>query len=127
MHLLRPHHGMCLAFFAGRGYSDAFIQNMARMKTLLESGATIRLTKSPDCICAACPNLRGTSEMNKNPFCLYDEKVEQYDRRVLEILHLQEKSVLNYLDYSKMVQSKILTPGLRSAICGSCQWNQLCK
>ena len=118
---------MCLAFFVGRGYSDAFIQNMARMKTLLESGVAVSLTTSPDCICAACPNLRGASDINKNPCCLYEEKAGQYDRKVLEILQLQETSVLNFLDFSKMIQSKILIPGLRSSICGGCRWNELCK
>ena len=25
---LRPHHGMCLAYFEGKGYSDGFTVNM---------------------------------------------------------------------------------------------------
>ena len=31
--LLRPHHGMCLAYFKGEGYSDGF---SAHMKEVLD-------------------------------------------------------------------------------------------
>ena len=33
---LRPHHGMCLAYFEGKGYSDDFTENMQHMLELLE-------------------------------------------------------------------------------------------
>ena len=38
---LRPHHGMCLAYFEGKGYSDGFTGNMQHMLELLEKGAEI--------------------------------------------------------------------------------------
>ena len=28
---LRAHHGMCLAFFEGKGYSSAFTENMGKV------------------------------------------------------------------------------------------------
>ena len=33
---LRAHHGLCLRFFQGKGYSGAFVENMARKKAMLE-------------------------------------------------------------------------------------------
>ena len=33
---IRAHHGMCLPFFRGEGYSGAFVENMTRMKKILE-------------------------------------------------------------------------------------------
>ena len=34
---LRPHHGMCLAYFKGEGYSNGFTAHMAEMlKIFLE-------------------------------------------------------------------------------------------
>ena len=35
---LRPHHGMCLAYFKGEGYSGGFTAHMAEMLKLFLSG-----------------------------------------------------------------------------------------
>ncbi len=45
---LRPHHGMCLAYFEGKGYSDGFTVNMQKMLEFFEKGADIELTVSGD-------------------------------------------------------------------------------
>ena len=29
---IRPHHGMCLYFFEGKGYSEGFTKHMAEVK-----------------------------------------------------------------------------------------------
>ena len=55
---LRPHHGMCLAYFEGKGYSDGFTVNMQKMLEFFEKGADIELTVSGDEICKECPNLK---------------------------------------------------------------------
>ena len=34
---LRPHHGMCLAYFEGKGYSDGFTVNMQKMLEFFEA------------------------------------------------------------------------------------------
>ena len=47
---IRPHHGMCLAFFIGNGYSNEFTAHMQEMLELFTKGAdvclTVKLTKS---------------------------------------------------------------------------------
>mgnify|MGYP003517184419 CR=1 FL=1 len=40
---LRPHHGMCLAYFEGKGYSDGFTVNMQKMLEFFEKGADIEV------------------------------------------------------------------------------------
>ena len=32
---IRPHHGMCLYFFEGKGYSEGFTKHMAEVKEWL--------------------------------------------------------------------------------------------
>ena len=39
---LRPHHGMCLAYFKGEGYSGGFTAHMAEMLKLFLSGWDLR-------------------------------------------------------------------------------------
>ena len=69
---LRPHHGMCLAYFKGEGYSNGFTAHMAEMLKLFLSGKKIRLHVDTDEICSACPNNRGGH-------CEAGDKVAEYD------------------------------------------------
>lgn len=117
---LRPHHGMCLSYFQGKGYSSGFTNNLATVKHLLEDGASVCLTCGADLICAHCPNLR-------EGICCTAEKVEHYDRAVLEYCGLREGQILPYAVFSALVAERILRPGHRPAICGDCQWNSLCQ
>ena len=56
---LRPHHGMCLAYFKGEGYSNGFTAHMAEMLKIFLEGKKIRLHVDTDEICSACPNNLG--------------------------------------------------------------------
>ena len=115
---IRAHHGMCLAFFQGKGYSGAFVENMAHMKEILEENPTIILGDSPDDICAACPS-RLTED------CA--EKAGRYDREVLRRCGLSVGEWLPYREFSQKVIETILRPGIRPEICGDCQWSSLCQ
>ena len=115
---LRAHHGMCLYFFCGRGYSGEFVENMGAMKAVLEENPEIRLMDGPDDICAACPN-RSTE--------ICAEKASRYDREVLRRCGLSVGDTLPYRDFSKNVIDTILRPGVRTEICGDCQWSSLCR
>ncbi|MCD8211898.1 MAG: DUF1284 domain-containing protein [Oscillospiraceae bacterium] len=117
---LRPHHGMCLAYFRGLGYSGAFARGMEKTKAELETGAAVRLSLQPDKICAACPNLADVR-------CASWEKVERYDRHVLALCSLSEGTVLPYPVFSALIRHRILLPGLREKVCGDCCWNGLCR
>ena len=56
---LRPHHGMCMAYFVGHGYSDGFSAHMASLLERLAPDTPIRLTSSTDAVCGPCPNNHG--------------------------------------------------------------------
>ena len=115
---LRAHHGMCLYFFQGRGYSSNFVENMSKKKAVLEENPEIHLTDSPDDICAACPN-----RLTEN--CA--EKASRYDREVLRRCGLSVGERLPYREFSRKVIETILRRGVRAEICGDCQWSSLCR
>ena len=55
---LRAHHGMCLAFFEGKGYSAGFTAHMAQILEYLEQeNPIVTVVAEADCICGGCPNL----------------------------------------------------------------------
>ena len=78
---LRPHHGMCLAYFEGRGYSREFAEHMGKILDIMERDARVSLTVGGDVICSACPNLKGQ-------VCVTADQVAEYDRKVLLLLSL---------------------------------------
>ena len=117
---LRAHHGLCLRFFQGKGYSGAFVENMAQKKAMLEENPLVRLTDQADEICRACPN-------NLSGQCESAEKVRRYDREVLSRCGLTVGDVLPYRELTERVRKTILLPGHREEICGDCQWTDLCQ
>ena len=117
---LRPHHGMCLHYFQGKGYSGEFVRNMCHYKQLLETeDPFIELVTGTDDICARCPN-------NQNGRCISVDKVHTYDLQVLQACELGNGTILHYSQFAKLVHDRILTTDRREEICGNCQWNDLC-
>ncbi len=117
---LRPHHGMCLAYYQGKGYSPAFTQAADELlPRLMEENPIVQLTVAADVLCAACPNRRGNE-------CSGAGNASRYDRAVLECCGLREGDELPFLTFAAAVQNCILAPGGRRLICGGCQWNELC-
>lgn len=117
--LLRAHHGLCLRFFQGKGYSGEFVRNMAEKKGALERNPLVRVTAQADEICRACPN-------NLSGQCASAEKAARYDREVLSRCGLTSGEVLPYRELEERVLKNILIPGHREEICGDCQWTGLC-
>ncbi len=116
---LRPHHGMCMAYFVGRGYSEAFSAHMAALLESLTPETPVGLTAGTDAVCAACPH-------NREGVCETADKVSGYDRAVLALCGLEEGQVLPFGSFTALVQARILAPGRRAALCGDCQWNAVC-
>ena len=144
---IRPHHGMCLAFFIGNGYSNEFTAHMQEMLDLFTKGADVCLTVKTDEICSACPNngegicaaakkVRlhvGIDEIcsacpnNCEGVCEAAEKVKRYDNEVLVECGLKEGQKLAFPEFTEAVQKKIIETGKRTKICGDCQWNRICQ
>lgn len=117
---LRAHHGMCLAFFRGQGYSGEFTCHMGQVLDSLRRNPPVLLLDGADDICVCCPKLRGG-------VCETAEKVRSYDRQVLELCGLRAGDILPWEDFAALVRENILQPGRREAVCGDCQWNGLCR
>ena len=116
---IRAHHGMCIAFFQGKGYSNEFTAHMSEMIHKLENNPTICISTQMDVICLKCPN-------NKQGICETEKKVAEYDRQVLERCGLSDGMIMPYADFKKAVYDNILLPGKREEICGNCQWSEIC-
>lgn len=117
---LHPHHGLCIAFFEGKGYSSEFTAHMAAFIRNLSDSSLVRLTLSEDVICAYCPNIR-------NHRCIHNSKVLRFDQAVLAACSLQEGQVLRWEDFRNMVDRLIIRKGILNTICGDCQWRAICQ
>lgn len=116
---LRPHHGMCLAYFIGFGYSSGFSAHTAELLEELTPDVPVRLTVGADMVCGPCPN-------NAGGVCSQPELTADYDRAVLKLCGLEEDQVLPFGEFTALVQENILSPGRRAGICGGCEWNGIC-
>ncbi len=116
---IRAHHGMCLAFFQGKGYSREFTEHMEKIKRELEKNPMVCLEDETDDICVCCPHCVST-------VCRSAEKVEAYDRKVLALCGLEAGAELEWKVFEELVKKKILDQGKRKAVCRDCQWDSLC-
>ena len=116
---LRPHHGVCLLNFRGKGYSDAFSQNMAAMQERLfaHPEEDICITKGADDLCAQCPNRRGAACTSEHP--------PIFDENVLRMTGLSYGQVLTWEDFSEATRPISLYQLEES--CLDCEWLELCK
>lgn len=117
---LRPHHGLCIAFFRGNGYSPEFTANMTNIISRLDlEDPLVTLTDGTDMICGSCPH-------NSGGICKSEEKVVKFDKAVLDACGLDYPGNIQWKIFKDLVSQNIIIPGKRSFICGSCQWNDLC-
>lgn len=116
---IRAHHGMCINFFEGKGYNSGFTAHMADVIQGLQRNPLICLSMQKDEICTKCPN-------NINGICNTEEKVFEYDRKVISMRGLSEGMILPYDDFRKAVYENILVLNRREEICENCQWNSIC-
>lgn len=116
---IRAHHGMCLAFFEGKGYSSEFTEHMGEMKKRLAENPVVKLMDQTDDICSFCPN-------NREGKCASLKKVEGYDHAVLSLCGLTAGMKISFKEFEKLVDEKILSAGRRKEICKGCQWEHIC-
>lgn len=117
---IRAHHGMCLAFFKGNGYSSNFTENMEKMKNILAHNPKVRIVNRTDDICVCCPHNGGKT-------CEEAEKTDRYDAGVLEGCGFLPDTEMYWKEFEASVYENILAAGKREEICGDCQWDALCK
>ena len=118
---LRPHHGMCFQFYEGKGYSEDFTDHMGRIirECEVDPQQKLVLKVETDVVCANCPN-------NEAGICTSQDKVERYDKAVLEACGLYDGSEISYGEFLSRVREKIIDAGIRRDICGDCTWDYIC-
>ena len=104
-----------MGFFEGKGYSGDFSRNMASVLSDLTPDTPIRLAEGHDDLCAHCPNRFGSCP-----------NAGDYDRQVLELCGLEAGQALTWGAFREAVVARILAPGKLSAVCGDCQWAEIC-
>lgn len=114
---MRPHHLLCTQGYEGKGYDRAFVEHMSMYVRRMRSDPSfrIRMTLSPDDLCAACPHLVDPEH------CASDEKVRAFDRKVMEYFDLEEGKVYCYQDLVKLIDRQMTQEKLDS-ICSTCAW-----
>ena len=117
---IRPHHGLCIAFFEGKGYSPEFVRNMTeKIQFLNTHNPEIELVLHTDIICSACPHCL-------NELCESHRKVLNYDRQVLKFCNFTEHQVLFWKEFQSQIFGKILLAKKFPSVCPQCQWQEIC-
>lgn len=116
---IRPHHGLCIAFFRGEGYSESFTANMTSIISMLGCCCEIELVTAADSICAACPNSSGGR-------CASEQKVRRYDRQVLDLCGLESGQRIEWSEFARLVSVRIIEAGRLRGVCGDCEWAYIC-
>lgn len=116
---LRPHHGLCLLNFIGKGYGDAFTENMQRMKERLTAHpeTIIRIAEGSDDLCSCCPHrIKAHCDSEKPPV---------FDARVLEAAGIRTDRQLTWAELSRIMEP--VRAHRLAEICGNCSWFSVCS
>lgn len=118
----RPHHFLCSLGFRGKGYSDAFTANMARivegrLRAPHGDDVEIEVVGATDDICAPCPKRRGT-------LCTSQDKITALDTRHAKALGLFIGTRLTWGEAKSRIVANV-SSGALSQLCAGCQWLEL--
>lgn len=119
---LRPHHGLCIQHFVGKGYSEAFTRNMHKVVARLKAEPDTRIvltTGTDDVLCRHCPHL-------SDERCLSGQKPLAYDLKCLELTGFSDGEETSWRAYSRSCRAEILRAKLLEKVCEDCQWLPLC-
>ena len=117
---LRLHHALCSLFFEGKGYSQAFIENITAF--LAQPNQLVQLTTGCDTLCQACPH-------NRDGICDDEAKVSLFDQRTLNLTgtDFETDQPIPLHDLCQRACVAILQQGLLAEVCGECEWAALCQ
>lgn len=119
---IRPHHGLCLQHFTGKGYSPQFVENMTEIQNQLKVNPdqVIYLSGTTDVLCEACPH-------NLGGVCETGQKVARYDERCLHYCGLKNGQTVTWREFQNIITEAILNKGRLREICSDCSWSGICS
>jgi hypothetical protein len=121
---LRGHHLICLQFYRGQGYSDAFVANLERV---LQATADVPalVVSGPDDVCAACPGL-GADSTCQHPDTGEAEAL-RIDALALQLLDAAIGEALSLSQARTRLAADAAACGRwRAESCASCPWESAC-
>jgi hypothetical protein len=119
---LRPHHGLCIQQYLGKGYNELFSEGVQNVIMRLQKNANqfIQLVCSPDEVCRTCPeNYKGQ--------CCSGQSVVLYDKKCLELCELRFGQVITWREFRNLIYDKIISKGLLKTVCIDCEWVFICE
>ena len=116
---IRAHHGLCISFFEGKGYSEDFTANMEKMIALLEEDPNVKIIDHIDEICKACPH-------DCSGVCESSEKVREYDNAVMKLCRIESGAEMSWNEFRRLVYENIIAENKLADVCGDCQWYSIC-
>ncbi len=121
MPILRGHHLICLHFFNGEGYNEAFIENLRETLSLTDK-EDITISSGADDICTRCPWLKeGRCEYDRNA----DKEIREMDSKALELLGLSPGSRIKWQTLRRKIPG--IFPVWFSLYCRECDWRGACE
>lgn len=121
MPLLRGHHLICLHFFNGEGYDEAFIKNLRHTLSRAEE-EMVTVSSGADNVCASCLHLKQNkcqSEENA------EESIKEMDAKALALFRLSCNDQIKW-DTLKNKIPEIFSEWF-SLYCAECNWRGACE
>ena len=118
---LRPHHALCLRHFVGKGYDEAFVENMTAIHRRLNSGQRqrVQIILHRDSLCQACPH-------DVDYACETEEKVRYLDAAVADACNLRSGQWLSWQELCDLIDRHMMAHGQMPACCQVCEWFDTC-
>lgn len=122
---LRPHHLLCMLTFAGKGYSERFVDKFRSVAAQINNGAFIRIVPGPDELCAC------VVADDAEPHC-FKASVTARDKAAAADVGNQlgfaiEPGVVFRLSKNDIARMHSwFRNGVIRRACTDCQWHDLC-
>ena len=118
----RPHHFLCAIGYQGKGYSEAFTENMTaivvdRLRAPGGDDTPIQVVGLADDICGPCPKRQGR-------LCSNQAAISRLDRAHATALKLTPHETLTWGAAKARIRDHV-PPGHLTTLCQGCQWLEL--
>jgi len=122
---LRGHHFVCLQFYRGEGYDDAFVANLSAVLERL-AAASGRVVSGADDVCVACPNLAPDGAC-ADPHA-GEAEIARLDALATELLGIHPGDDLSLAQAAELLAEDAVAAGRwRYEACDGCAWEHVCE